>query len=85
MPRMAGRALYELLPQQPGLGLERLPAPSPGDVFFDLEFERVKDSTTLDRVRQLRSERFRSLRFVEAVVGRLEGSLAALEAEETSP
>ena len=55
------------------------------DVFFDLEFERVKDPTTLDRVRQLRSERFRSLRFVEAVVGRLEGSLAALEAEETSP
>src|SRR6267142_2299657 len=35
--RKAGRALYELLPQQPGLGLERLPAPSPGDVFFDLE------------------------------------------------
>jgi uncharacterized protein len=35
--RKAGRALYELLPLQPGLGLERLPAPSPGDVFFDLE------------------------------------------------
>ena len=35
--RKAGRALYELLPPQPGLGLERLPAPSPGDVFFDLE------------------------------------------------
>src|SRR6185503_20223417 len=35
--RNAGRALYELLPLQPGLGLERLPAPSPGDVFFDLE------------------------------------------------
>src|SRR3989454_1306499 len=35
--RKAGRALYELLPQQPGLGLERLPAPSPADVFFDLE------------------------------------------------
>ncbi len=35
--RKAGHALYELLPQQPGLGLERLPAPSPGDVFFDLE------------------------------------------------
>src|SRR6267378_2854711 len=28
--RKAGRALYELLPQQPGLGFERLPAPSPG-------------------------------------------------------
>jgi uncharacterized protein len=35
--RNAGRALYELLPLEPGLGLERLPAPSPGDVFFDLE------------------------------------------------
>jgi predicted RecB family nuclease len=35
--RKAGRALYELLPLQPGWGLERLPAPSPGDVFFDLE------------------------------------------------
>src|SRR3989454_645978 len=35
--RKAGRALYELLPPQPGLGLERLPAPSPGDLFFDLE------------------------------------------------
>ena len=54
------------------------------DVFFDLELQRVKDPTTLDRLRQLRSERFRSLRFVEAVVGRLEGSLAALEAKRTS-
>src|SRR5207247_8919073 len=35
--RKAGRALYELLPLRPGWGLERLPAPSPGDVFFDLE------------------------------------------------
>jgi uncharacterized protein len=35
--RQAGRALYELLPLQPHFGLERLPAPSPGDVFFDLE------------------------------------------------
>jgi len=35
--RNAKRALYELLPRQPGLGLERLPAPSPGDVFLDLE------------------------------------------------
>jgi uncharacterized protein len=35
--RLAGRALYELLPPQPGLGFERLPAPSPGDVYFDLE------------------------------------------------
>jgi uncharacterized protein len=35
--RDAGRALYELLPLVPGTGLERLPAPSPGDLFFDLE------------------------------------------------
>jgi len=35
--RDAGRALYELLPSQPGFGFERLPAPSRGDVFFDLE------------------------------------------------
>jgi predicted RecB family nuclease len=35
--RNAGRDLYELLPLQPGRGFERLPAPSPGDVFFDLE------------------------------------------------
>jgi uncharacterized protein len=35
--RMKGRALYELLPLQPGFGLERLPTPSPGDLFFDLE------------------------------------------------
>ncbi len=35
--RRAGRAIYELLPPQPGRGFERLPAPSPGDIFFDLE------------------------------------------------
>ena len=39
--QVAGRAaaglLYELLPVEPGLGLTRLPAPSAGDVFFDLE------------------------------------------------
>jgi uncharacterized protein len=35
--RDADRMVYELLPQEPGRGLERLPAPSPGDVFFDLE------------------------------------------------
>lgn len=32
------RALYELLPQQtPGVGLEALPKPTPGDLFLDLE------------------------------------------------
>lgn len=35
--RAAGATLYELLPIEPGLGLARLPEPSPGDVFFDLE------------------------------------------------
>ena len=35
--RSSGRALYELLPVRAGLGLARLPSPSPGDVFFDLE------------------------------------------------
>jgi uncharacterized protein len=35
--REAGRVLHELLPVVPGLGLAILPAPSPGDIFFDLE------------------------------------------------
>ncbi len=35
--RQAGRMLYELLAAEPGTGLSRLPEPSPGDVFFDLE------------------------------------------------
>jgi uncharacterized protein len=41
--RHAGRALYELLPPQPGFGFERLPAPSPGDIFFDLEGDPYVD------------------------------------------
>ena len=35
--RSAGRALYEALRPAPDIGLARLPAPSPGDIFFDLE------------------------------------------------
>jgi uncharacterized protein len=35
--RRAGRAVYELLPLVPGAGLDRLPTPSAGDVYFDLE------------------------------------------------
>jgi uncharacterized protein len=31
------RPVHEVLPQAPGLGLAKLPAPSPGDIFFDLE------------------------------------------------
>jgi uncharacterized protein len=35
--REAGRVLHELLPVVPGFGLSILPAPSRGDIFFDLE------------------------------------------------
>ena len=33
----AGAGAYELLPHGPGLGFDRLPAPDPGDLFFDFE------------------------------------------------
>jgi predicted RecB family nuclease len=35
--RIQQKAIYELLPLQEGQGLARLPAPSPGDIFLDLE------------------------------------------------
>jgi uncharacterized protein len=35
--RAAGRTIYELLPLEPGFGFHRLPAPSLGDIFLDLE------------------------------------------------
>jgi uncharacterized protein len=35
--RARGAPVHELLPREPGAGLARLPAPSPGDVFLDLE------------------------------------------------
>src|SRR5271169_2341576 len=35
--RRAHAPIHELLPVEPGRGLTRLPAPSPGDVFLDLE------------------------------------------------
>jgi uncharacterized protein len=35
--RTAGRAIYELLPVEQGFGVSCLPAPSRGDIFFDLE------------------------------------------------
>ena len=35
--RTAHKPVYEPLPQAAGLGLSRLPTPSPGDVFFDIE------------------------------------------------
>lgn len=35
--RESGQRVHELLPVEPGFGLTRLPAPSPGDIFLDLE------------------------------------------------
>ena len=35
--RQTGTATYDLLPVEPGRGLSLLPAPSAGDVFFDIE------------------------------------------------
>lgn len=35
--RQAGRPIYETLPLAPHVGLHRLPQPSPGDIFLDLE------------------------------------------------
>ena len=35
--RVAGKPVYETLPVEKDLGLSRLPAPSPGDLFFDFE------------------------------------------------
>jgi predicted RecB family nuclease len=35
--RDTGKARYELLPVEKGFGLSRLPEPSEGDIFFDLE------------------------------------------------
>ena len=33
----SGEGVYEHLPEAPGIGLARLPAPDPGDLFFDFE------------------------------------------------
>lgn len=41
--RAQGKALYETLPVVEDLGLARLPSPSPGDVFFDLEGDPFVD------------------------------------------
>lgn len=35
--RVSGAPVFELLPHEPGFGLSRLPAPSPGDIFLDFE------------------------------------------------
>ena len=39
---------YELLPRQPELGLARLPAPSAGDIFFDIEGDRFVGTDGLE-------------------------------------
>lgn len=35
--RASAKPIYEILPHDPGLGFELLPAPATGDVFFDME------------------------------------------------
>ena len=46
--RTAGRPLHEPLPQEPGRGLALLPAPSPGDLFLDLEADPYVDEGGLE-------------------------------------
>lgn len=46
--RVEGRPLYETLPVAKDLGLSALPAPSPGDVFFDLEGDPFIDEGGLE-------------------------------------
>ncbi|HVQ25386.1 MAG TPA: TM0106 family RecB-like putative nuclease, partial [Planctomycetota bacterium] len=46
--RTEQKSLYELLPFEPGHGLARLPAPSPGDLFLDLEADPFVDDGGLE-------------------------------------
>jgi uncharacterized protein len=46
--RVDGKPLYETLPTVKDLGLSALPAPSPGDVFFDLEGDPFVDDGGLE-------------------------------------
>jgi predicted RecB family nuclease len=46
--RTAGRTLHETLPVVPELGLTRLPAPSPGDIFLDFEGDPFVDEAGLE-------------------------------------
>ena len=46
--RTASRPLHELLPVAPGHGLACLPAPSPGDLFLDLEADPYVDDGGLE-------------------------------------
>jgi len=46
--RREGRPVHELLPGEPGRGLSRLPEPSAGDVFFDIESDPFVDGGGLE-------------------------------------
>ena len=46
--RAAGTVVYETLPPEPGFGLARLPPPSDGDIFFDLEGDPFVDEGGLE-------------------------------------
>jgi len=46
--RREDRLLYELIPYEDGQGLGLLPAPSPGDVFFDIESDRFVEDGGLE-------------------------------------
>ena len=46
--RTAGATVYEPLPAAPGFGLARLPPPSDGDIFFDLEGDPFVDEGGLE-------------------------------------
>ncbi len=46
--REAGRILHELLPIEPGKGLALLPAPDPGDIWFDIESDPFALETGLE-------------------------------------
>jgi predicted RecB family nuclease len=39
--RREARPVHEMLPVEPGRGLARLPEPSPGDLYFDIEGDRM--------------------------------------------
>ena len=46
--RTAGRPVHELLPREAGRGLALLPAPSPGDLFFDVEGDPFVDDNGIE-------------------------------------
>lgn len=46
--RLLGEPFYQLRPNEPSRGLARLPAPSPGDIFFDFEADPFVDEGGLE-------------------------------------